>query len=112
MEKKQEMIIAKLREHASPTPSKWREEAEYRRSNRTWMRYSQYIAVLMHKKMKELSISQKQLAEMMNCSQQYISKVLKGHENLSLETLTKIENALGISIFKETNASKLLQTTD
>lgn len=34
----------------------------------------------------------------MNCSQQYISKILKGKENLSLETLTKIENALDIQI--------------
>ena len=30
-----------------------------------------------------------------------VSKVLKGRENLSLETLAKIENALGISIIKE-----------
>ena len=46
-------------------------------------------------------INQKQLAEMMSCSQQYISKILKGRENLSLETLSKIERALGISIIKE-----------
>ena len=51
--------------------------------------------------MEELEINQKQLAEKMNCSRQYISKVLKGRENLSLETLAKIENALGISIIKE-----------
>lgn len=100
MKKEQETIVAKLREHASPTPSKWREEAEYRRANRAWLRYSQYIALLMLNKMDELGINQKQLAEMMNCSQQYISKVLKGQENLSLETLTKIENALDISIIK------------
>ncbi len=49
-------------------------------------------------KMKQLKITQKQLAEKMNCSQQYISKILKGKENLSLETLTKIENALDIQI--------------
>ena len=45
-------------------------------------------------KMEQMKITQKQLAERMNCSQQYISKILKGKENLSLETLTKIENAL------------------
>lgn len=103
MEQKQ--IIAKLREHASPTPSKWREEAEYRRANRSWLRYSQRIAMLMLNKMDELGINQKQLAEMMNCSQQYFSKVLKGRENLSLETLSKIESALGISIIKEEPAT-------
>jgi len=49
-------------------------------------------------KMEQMKITQKQLAERMNCSQQYISKILKGKENLSLETLTKIENALDIQI--------------
>ena len=50
---------------------------------------------------------------MMNCSQQYISKVLKGRENLSLETLYKIEMTLGISILKENfNAGKLLQIAE
>lgn len=52
-------------------------------------------------RMDELGISQKQLAERMKCSPQYISKVLKGWENLSLETLFKIESALDISIVKE-----------
>ena len=52
-------------------------------------------------KMDMLGMNRKQLAEKMNCSPQYISKVLKGRENLSLETLSKIEMALGISIIKE-----------
>ncbi len=70
-------------------------------ANETWLRYSQHIAMLMLDRMEELEMNQKQLAEKMNCSRQYISKVLKGRENLSLETLAKIENALGISIIKE-----------
>ncbi|WP_349939393.1 helix-turn-helix transcriptional regulator, partial [Bacteroides cellulosilyticus] len=64
----------------------WREEAEYRIANKSWLRYSQKIAMQMLDKMKQLKITQKQLAEKMNCSQQYISKILKGKENLSLET--------------------------
>ena len=56
--------------------------------------FSQKIAMQMLDKMEQMKITQKQLAERMNCSQQYISKILKGKENLSLETLTKIENAL------------------
>ena len=70
-------------------------------ANETWLRYSQHIAMLMLDRMEELEMNQKQLAEKMNCSRQYTSKVLKGRENLSLETLAKIENALGISIIKE-----------
>ena len=47
-----------------------------------------------------LGLTQRVLAEKMNCTQQYVSKVLKGRENLSLETLCKIENALGIKILQ------------
>ena len=36
----------------------------------------------------------------MNCTQQYIYRILKGRENLSLEALSKIENALEIKILQ------------
>ena len=65
-----------------------------------WFNHSQMIANIMSARMKELGMTQKMLAEKMNCTQQYVSKVLKGRENLSLETLCKIENALGIKILQ------------
>ena len=66
--------------------------------NKSWLRHSQRIAVKMLEKMDELSMTQKQLANMMGGSQQYVSKVLKGQENLSLETMSKIANCLKLSI--------------
>ena len=63
-----------------------------------WVCHSQAIAATMSDRMEELGMTQRALAEKMNCTQQYVSKVLKGRENLSLETLCKIENALGIKI--------------
>lgn len=96
--KTSEEIISKLKEHQSPTPSKWRENAEWRLKNRAWLRYSQHIAMMMLDKMEELNMSQKKLSELMGCSQQYVSKVLKGQENLSLETISKIERSLGLQI--------------
>lgn len=92
--------LNKLQQHQSATPSRWREEAEKRKVNKEWLRYSQNIAMRMLDKMEEEGITQKQLAERMNCSQQYISKILKGCENLSLETLAKIECALGIGVMQ------------
>ena len=41
---------------------------------------------------------QKALAGRMNCTQQYVSKILKGRENMSLDTLSKLEDALGINL--------------
>ena len=34
----------------------------------------------------------------MNCTQQYVSKILRGRENMSLDTLSKLEDALGINL--------------
>lgn len=43
-----------------------------------WAQYSQWIAAAMSKRMSELGLTQKMLAGKMGCTQQYISKVLKG----------------------------------
>ena len=52
-------------------------------------------------KMEELRLTQKALAERMGCSQQYVSRIVKGRENLSLETIAKLEEALGVDIIGE-----------
>ncbi len=93
-----EKTIEFLEAHQSETPSTWREEAEWRRENWSWLRHSQKIAVKVLLQMKQMGLTQKALAERMNCSQQYVSKILKGKENMSLETLSKLEDALGISL--------------
>ena len=87
-------IIKKLEQHQPVTSTNWRKKAEFRRANKTWLRYSQHIAMLMLDKMEKIGLNQRGLAERMGCSQQYISKILKGQENLSIETICKIEDAL------------------
>lgn len=37
----------------------------------------------------------------MNCTQQYVSKILKGRENMSLDTLSKVEDALSINLIND-----------
>ena len=86
-------IISKLEAHESKTASRWREAAEYRQANKSWLRHSQRIAMLMLDKIDEL-----ELAQRMGCSQQYVSKILRGKENLSIETLCKIEDALSLHL--------------
>ena len=93
-------VLEYLESHQPERSSGWRERAEWRRANRSWLRHSQEIALAMLNRMDELKLSQTALAKRMGCSQQYVSKVLKGGENLSLETMTKIEVALGISILQ------------
>lgn len=78
-------------------------ETDAKQDKKDWVEYSQLIAAAMSKRMAELGLTQQMLAEKMNCTQQYISKVLKGKKNMSLETICKIENALGIEIIRNLN---------
>lgn len=91
-------IRKNLETHTSATASKWREAAVDRRNNKPWLRFSQQVAMAMLDRMEQKGLTQKQLAELMGCSQQYVSKVLKGRENLSIETICKIEDALQLHI--------------
>ena len=79
------------------------QEVKTRQDIKDWPQYSQCIAAIMYKRMAELGLTQRMLAEKMDCSQQYVSNVLKGEKNMSLETICKIENALGIDIIKGLN---------
>ena len=76
------------------------------KDRKNWTKYSQLIATTMSKRMTELGLTQQMLAKKMNCTQQYISKVLKGKKNMSLETICKIENALNIEIIRSLNGNK------
>ena len=93
-----------LNKHRSPTSSKWREEALFRRDNRRWLRYSQIIAMMTLDAMERKGFTQKALADKMGCTQQYVSKLLKGQENLSIQTIAKLEEALDIDIIAGTLA--------
>jgi antitoxin component HigA of HigAB toxin-antitoxin module len=96
-------IISKLKELQPATPSNWRKEAQWRNDNSSWLRYSQAIAMIMLDRLEELDMTQTQLSESMGCSKQYVSKILKGSENLSLETISKIEKGLDINIIERLN---------
>ena len=44
----------KLEAPSSPAPSRWREAAEYRIANKSWLRHSQHIAMVMLDRWKAL----------------------------------------------------------
>ncbi len=98
--KTKDEIISKLKELQPATPSNWRKEAQWRNDNSSWLRYSQAIAMIMLDRLEELNMTQTQLSESMGCSKQYVSKILKGSENLSLETVSKIEKSLDMNIIE------------
>ena len=89
-----------LEAHQSPTPSRWREEAQWRRDNEYWLKYARYITLQVLRAMDDQSITQVELAKRMGCTQQYVSNLLKGSSNMTLETIARLENALGIDLVK------------
>ena len=62
-----------------------------RKENKDWIKKSTRIAIKVNSAIKAQSISQRQLAKKLNVSAQYVNKILKGSENLSLETISKLD---------------------
>ena len=84
----------KINKYITDDPSDWMEQIGYYEKNKEWLDKSAEIAVRILSILRKQSLSQKDLAEMIGVSPQYINKVVKGRENLSLETICKIEKAL------------------
>lgn len=59
------------------------------------LRMSQDIALLLHYHMRIANISQVELAARMGVSPVFVHRILKGTENLTLDTIGKIESAIG-----------------
>lgn len=87
-----------LNNNQSATPSKWREAAEWRRKNEKWLKYARVITKKTMQAMDKQSVTQSILAKRMGCSQQYVSNLLKGSSNMTLETIARIETALNIDL--------------
>ena len=79
--------------------NQWRIEAAVARESWDWMKYSMRIALKVRSKMKADGITQCALASKLGCTQQYVSLILKGKENLTLETIAKLESALQIQLW-------------
>lgn len=74
----------------------WRKVAQFRRENKSWLRYSGKIALRILSAIEDYpDMNQKRLAELADVSPQQISKIVKGEENLTLKTIAKLSEILG-----------------
>lgn len=85
-------------ESIEKSDGKWLKDAKYRRANRKWLRKSQNIALRILDVLDEKGMQQKELAEALDVSPQQISKIVKGKQNLTLETISKLEQVLGVEL--------------
>ena len=91
-------IKDKLNKIVSKESSKWIDKAEWQISNEDWLDKSTKIALKILRTIREKDITQIKLAELLNVSPQHISKIVQGKENLTLETISKIEKVLNITL--------------
>lgn len=78
--------------------SGWRIETDWYLANRDWIVHSARIAARVLLSLQERNMTQADLAAALGVSPQQVSKILKGKENLTLETIFKIERVLGITL--------------
>lgn len=90
--------LEKLQKVAKPRSETAVKRAQERKENREWLRMSQDIALNLHYCLRNTGMSQKDFADKMGVSAVYVGKLLKGGENLTLETICKIQYALGEKI--------------
>lgn len=95
----------KLDQIVSRVPSQWEEKARWRKANRVWLKKSAQIAIKILATLRERKMSQKSLAELMSTSPQYINRLLSGRENLTLETISKIEVLLNTELISINHSS-------
>ena len=96
--KSQKEILDILAVVVADEPSKWLEEADYRFENKAWLQKTQAIALKILRSLRSQGMSQKDLAEKLNVSPQMVNQWVKGSENFTLETISKIEHALGVEL--------------
>jgi transcriptional regulator with XRE-family HTH domain len=100
------------------TQSNYLQNAQFRIENRKWLNYSSNIALRIIAALEQKEhMTQKALAEKLEVSPQYINKILKGQENLSLSTIAKLSEVLNIELisfptylFDEPIESKMAQS--
>ncbi|WP_225865826.1 helix-turn-helix transcriptional regulator [Dyadobacter aurulentus] len=91
------MSIQKMKEKIigeAVADNEWQKAAEFREANAAWLDISFRIGLAILRILRERKMSQKDLAKAMSCSPQYINKIVKGSENLTLETICKLEKIM------------------
>lgn len=87
--------LEKLQAIAKPRSEESIQKEEYLKTNKEWLERSKEIALAVHYYLKTQGLTQAALAEKLGVSAPYVAKIMKGTENLTLETICKIESVLG-----------------
>lgn len=78
----------------------WKDKVKWQLENQDWLDMSGRIALKILRYLRKNKITQKALAKQLDWSPQYLNKVLKGSENLTLETICKLQRATGLTLIE------------
>ena len=98
--------VEKLKDIARPMTQEERQEIEFRNENRGWLTLSAKFALSVRQILRTEKITQTELASRMGVTCAQITKILSGKENLGLQTIAKVEKALGRSLITFSADSK------
>jgi ribosome-binding protein aMBF1 (putative translation factor) len=87
--------VEKLKQISRPLTQSERDEMKYRNENREWLALSAKFALSVREILRTDHISQTELASRMGVSCAQVTKLLSGKENIGLQTIAKVEKALG-----------------
>jgi len=90
--------IEKLDALTSSKQSGWLEKAKNRQKNEALLHVSFKIALKILRILRERNMTQKELAMSLEVTPQYVNKILRGKENLSLDTILKLNDVLGTNL--------------
>lgn len=90
--------VEKLKNISRPMTHSERQELETRNQNRDWLALSAKFALLLRHILRTEKMTQAELANRMGVSNVQVTKILSGKENIGLQTIAKVEKALGRSL--------------
>lgn len=89
-----------LKEHESSSPSRFVDNAKWRKENRVWLEWSRGIALSLIEYMESKEMNRNDLAKKLDVSPQYISKILSGKVNFSFKSVAELEEKLNIKLLR------------
>lgn len=90
--------VEKMKEISRPMTQDERQEIENRNENRDWLALSAKFALMLRHILRTEKMTQTELAIRMGMSCVQVTKLISGKENIGLQTIAKVEKALGRSL--------------
>jgi plasmid maintenance system antidote protein VapI len=99
MEQKMD-VYSKIQHLLADEPSDWLAENKRMEmeEDAPWLKISQTVALRILGRLREINMSQNELADKIGISRQQVNKWLKGRENFTIETLTRLGGPVGMTL--------------